>query len=1020
MREATGEASAAEGLRCARHLNCTACTAHGCAFCAAARDVRSCVSVGRARFFCHTMAHTKLSLPGAHACTPSARDGRGCPPVEQLRPCSTDPSARAPSCTKGCCAVHAVEWLLRHFAGGEWSVEGFERADVVLKAELAAAWRRGDNEAGALVEGYLQFLRRRGGSELESRNDFSASRLELFRGLYASVREAGFQWEMRPLEVDAAFRLVDGSHRLALALAFNESRVVLSQTCAPPRVTSPMNLAYLRGVSPTLASRAAGAVQALAQRPNQTARARHPPPLSALHVGEERRLIVPADVDASLGTEPNWARILSLIGPPRGGEDAWRAYAARLYSAAPNDTLPTREEVDMVYVDGGALLREIIVPPRCPPAEPSRPYLGRAPHAPRQAVWLSRAPPFVAVANDSWVEITHCGGGWNERSGYWAYVARGSGIFLHTGRTIAFAGHEEAVRHFFGTGCRDETAICNAAGHCSRECDEELPLLVEEARRLRFDNLQFISHCDLRCGLCAHELVLTAASGDEACSPHLEYRRGLRASLPCECVASRAVATLRGKCASCARTTPSRRRAPPPPPRCDDMGADDTCAVGVRTEWGEACAAAPPVAAPPLPLPPADGLGHLAARLQATLVRRGVLCDAGAPCNVTHVGSRGRRLLRVCAPPARRVFCAPFAAERSSDPRARCLAYGCALEAAPCQLVDPRAVDADVRELLRTHRQRSAFYGAADAPPSRVRAQEEEVYARLQRRPRSRGDLRTMLAPMRTERGRRHQRCALVGANHRMRCGEWGAALDSEYDAIFRANGFQLDRHRVPNQALVSANPPLLLHPPHTPTSPSPTPLLAPLEVIACSHRAEQWMHPRHAGTKTTYRQSCLTGGKRLNSTRSEVCILGLDFFTTQATHTDHTQVCGRPALRSEYTERSVAAATREGFQFLLFGRGKPGQSLLGDGSGDAASLAALVLCNHTDVYGVGLHSKRMNGNAFEIVYQHGYDDALGGCHPRAHQSRCDDMQTLVVLNHLTREIRWALLHVLGVFNWIF
>jgi len=70
-------------------------------------------------------------------------------------------------------------------------------------------------------------------------------------------------------------------------------------------------------------------------------------------------------------------------------------------------------------------------------------------------VWLARSAPFKPAADGSWVEITHCGGGWNEKHAHWMYVARGSGLYVNVGRTIAFGSHEESVRHFLGTACRD-------------------------------------------------------------------------------------------------------------------------------------------------------------------------------------------------------------------------------------------------------------------------------------------------------------------------------------------------------------------------------------------------------------------------------------------------------------------------------------------------------------------------------------------------------------------------------------
>ncbi len=60
-----------------------------------------------------------------------------------------------------------------------------------------------------------------------ARNNYGAVRLEMFRGLFESVRRAGgrFDWEHSPILVHPDFSLKDGSHRAALALALGLSHV---------------------------------------------------------------------------------------------------------------------------------------------------------------------------------------------------------------------------------------------------------------------------------------------------------------------------------------------------------------------------------------------------------------------------------------------------------------------------------------------------------------------------------------------------------------------------------------------------------------------------------------------------------------------------------------------------------------------------------------------------------------------------------------------------------------------------
>ncbi len=60
-----------------------------------------------------------------------------------------------------------------------------------------------------------------------AKNDYGAVRLEMFRGLFESVRRAGgrFDWEHSPIVVGPDFSLRDGSHRAALALALGLTHV---------------------------------------------------------------------------------------------------------------------------------------------------------------------------------------------------------------------------------------------------------------------------------------------------------------------------------------------------------------------------------------------------------------------------------------------------------------------------------------------------------------------------------------------------------------------------------------------------------------------------------------------------------------------------------------------------------------------------------------------------------------------------------------------------------------------------
>lgn len=410
-----------------------------------------------------------------------------------------------------------------------------------------------------------------------------------------------------------------------------------------------------------------------------------------------------------------------------------------------------------------------------------------------------------------------------------------------------------------------------------------------------------------------------------------------------------------------------------------DTGIGD-CSVPNTTHWSLACkalafnAASHPVGKvvgralfPNATDADADALEHLANRVKNVLHHRRLLCSSSRPCAVSGITGQTTSKLKICPPIMSRVFCAPFASERSSRFE-RALAEGCLAPPLPCQTFDLGRI-AHALDTLRSSR---SFYGPGDL---------DEAFVKLKRREKDRTQLAKVMQSLAKPEAQSHNRCALAGANHMMRCRNWGAHLDDPtvYDAVFRVNGFQLDEARIPNQ----------------------------------------WLNPRYAGRRTTYRQSCMTLGQRLNSSRSETCILTPDFLSAQSTHTDHTQVCGGPRLRSEYTESSVAAAVAQGYRFLLFGREAPYSGLVGTGSGDAAFLAALALCRELDVYGVGLHGRYLTNDTIEAVYQHAYDPGLGKCKPDARNVPCAKVtRASLVSAQFEREMHWAVWHALGLANW--
>ena len=131
------------------------------------------------------------------------------------------------------------------------------------------------------------------------------------------------------------------------------------------------------------------------------------------------------------------------------------------------------------------------------------------------------------------------------------YAARGSGIWINVGRTVAFASHQHAAQQLLNlsSGCRGT----GPTHFYSRlECNAELPVLLHAAQRQGYDSVQFVQHRNLRCMQCSHEIALLGPRGLDACPAGVVFRRGARAQLPCHCVSSAALSSEAGQCSSCA------------------------------------------------------------------------------------------------------------------------------------------------------------------------------------------------------------------------------------------------------------------------------------------------------------------------------------------------------------------------------------------------------------------------------------------------------------------------------------
>ena len=133
-------------------------------------------------------------------------------------------------------------------------------------------------------------------------------------------------------------------------------------------------------------------------------------------------------------------------------------------------------------------------------------------------------------------------------------------MWINVGTTIVFGTHDDAVRHFIGRNCahacEPRTDVMGLARNCAHQCDAwHMDKMVANAASAGYDTVQFVGHCDAKCTMCLHEVVVLRAQGGPGCPP-IPYWSGSHAQRNCTCVEhSSSVGTKdnpnRGGCASC-------------------------------------------------------------------------------------------------------------------------------------------------------------------------------------------------------------------------------------------------------------------------------------------------------------------------------------------------------------------------------------------------------------------------------------------------------------------------------------
>lgn len=125
----------------------------------------------------------------------------------------------------------------------------------------------------------------------------------------------------------------------------------------------------------------------------------------------------------------------------------------------------------------------------------------------------------------TWVEVTHAKMPEPGKAA-WFYVARGSGIFVYTGRTVAYRSHAAAALDLLNVTCAEYGT-----------CYDLYPALWQAGRRHGYDSIQFTQHCDYACcdsGLCMTELVVLNSTGENTTCP-IQFKTGWNHSKDCIC-----------------------------------------------------------------------------------------------------------------------------------------------------------------------------------------------------------------------------------------------------------------------------------------------------------------------------------------------------------------------------------------------------------------------------------------------------------------------------------------------------
>ena len=152
---------------------------------------------------------------------------------------------------------------------------------------------------------------------------------------------------------------------------------------------------------------------------------------------------------------------------------------------------------------------------------------------PRNSIWIHRTEGPQAVANGSWVEITHCAlsNGMRGGSAYplWTYAAAGSGVSLNVGRTMI----ANSYNHATGLLRQAFPKVRRGDGGGGLLTDAEAAEALNRSPLAELDSLQIINHREFHSIEARHEIVFlrrhehekfTARSPGVKCGRHPHLR----------------------------------------------------------------------------------------------------------------------------------------------------------------------------------------------------------------------------------------------------------------------------------------------------------------------------------------------------------------------------------------------------------------------------------------------------------------------------------------------------------------